>query len=383
MLFRDVLGQEQVKKRLIQSVRDNRISHAQLFFGPEGTGKLPLAIAYAQYMCCEHPSEDDSCGSCPSCIKYNKLIHPDLHFAFPVVNTKKGAGKTVSDHFIVQWRETVTANPYISENQWYGVIDAENKQGFISRNESNEVLRKLSLKSYEAPYKVLIIWLAEKMNASAANALLKLIEEPPDRTVFLLVAEHTDQIIPTILSRTQMIRISPLDELAIRSGLLARFPGDEKLIEDVIRRSNGNFSTAAQLMESGEQEREHFEEFVFLMRKCYGREIVELHRWTEKVSGWGRERLKLFLSYALRMIRENFMLNLQQKEITYLSEKEADFSIRFSPFIHQGNVFAMAAEFQRAIEHIEANGYAKLVLLDLAIKNILLLKQPAPADQGN
>jgi DNA polymerase-3 subunit delta' len=383
MLFRNVLGQEPVKKRLIQSVRDNRISHAQLFFGPEGTGKLPLAIAYAQYMCCEHPSEDDSCGSCPSCIKYNKLAHPDLHFAFPVVNTNRGAGKSVSDHFIEQWRETVTANPYISENQWYGVIDAENKQGFISRNESNEVLRKLSLKSYEAPYKVLIIWLAEKMNASAANALLKLIEEPPDRTVFLLVAEHTDQIIPTILSRTQMIRIAPLDEKAIRVGLQERFSGDEKLIEDVIRRSNGNFSTAVQLMESGEQEREHFEEFIFLMRKCYGREIIELHRWTEKVAGWGRERLKLFLSYALRMIRENFMLNLQQKEITYLSEREADFSMRFSPFIHQGNVFAMAAEFQRAIEHIEANGYAKLVLLDLAIKNILLLKQPAPADQGS
>lgn len=383
MLFRDVLGQEPVKKRLIQSVRDNRISHAQLFFGPEGTGKLPLAIAYAQYMCCEHPSEDDSCGSCPSCIKYNKLAHPDLHFAFPVVNTKKGAGKTVSDHYIEQWRETIVENPYISENQWYGVINAENKQGFISRNESNEVLRKLSLKSYEAPYKVLIIWLAEKMNASAANALLKLIEEPPDRTVFLLVAEHTDQIIPTILSRTQMIRIAPLNEGAIRHGLQERFPGDEKLIEDVIRRSNGNFSTAVQLMESGEQEQEHFEEFIFLMRNCYRREIVELHRWTEKVAGWGRERLKVFLSYALRMIRENFMLNLQQKEITYLSEKEADFSMRFSPFIHQGNVFDMAAEFQRAIEHIEANGYAKLVLLDLAIKNIMLLKQPAPVDQDN
>jgi DNA polymerase III subunit delta' len=383
MLFRDVLGQEQVKKRLIQSVRDNRISHAQLFFGPGGTGKLPLAIAYAQYMCCEKPSEEDSCGSCPSCIKYSKLAHPDLHFAFPVVNTKKGAGKSISDHFIGQWRETITTNPYISENQWYGVIGAENKQGFISRNESNEVLRKLSLKSYEAPYKVLIIWLAEKMNASAANALLKLIEEPPDRTVFLLVAEHTDLILPTILSRTQMIRIAPLDEKAIRSGLQERFPGDEMLIEDVIRRSNGNFSTVVQLMESGEQEQEHFEEFIFLMRKCYGREIVELHRWTDKVSGWGRERLKLFLSYALRMIRENFMLNLQQKEITYLSEREADFSMRFSPFIHQGNVFTMAAEFQRAIEHIEANGYAKLVLLDLAIKNILLLKQPAPVDQGS
>ena len=380
MQFKEVLGQEQVKSRLIRSVRDGRISHAQLFFGPEGAGSLPLAIAYAQYMCCADPVEDDACGSCPSCIKYSKLAHPDLHFVFPVVNIKGKAGKTVSDHYIMQWREAVTGNPYISENQWYEVIGAANMQGLIGKSESNDVLRKLSLKSYEAPYKVLIIWLAEKMHASAANALLKFIEEPPDRTVILMVAEHTDQILPTILSRTQRIRIGALDSEGVRSGLEVRFPGEEGRIDDVVRRSNGNFSTAMQLMTSGELENEHFEEFVFLMRKSYGREIVELHRWTERIAGWGRERLKLFLTYGLRMIRENFMLNLKQKEITYLSQKEDEFSARFSPFIHQGNVFKMVEEFQRAIEHIGANGYPKLVLLDLAIKNILLLKQPAPVE---
>ncbi len=381
MLFREVLGQEQVKRRLIQSVKDNRVSHAQLFFGPEGNGKLPLAIAYARYMCCENPSDDDSCGTCPSCIKYGKFVHPDLHFVFPVV--KKEKGYEVCDDFLVKWREVLTSNPYISENQWYEVIRAGNKQGLIGKNESDAVARKLSLKSFEAPYKVMIIWLPEKMNLTAANKLLKLLEEPPSATVFLLVSEQTDSILPTIRSRTQMIRIGPLEEESIRKELQVRFPDDRGMIEDVIRRSNGNFSLATQLIEAGEMELEHFEEFGYFMRKCYGRDIVELHRWTEKIAGWGRERQKLFLSYALRMIRENFMLNLRQEEITFLTQKEQEFSVRFSAFIHPGNVFDMAGEFQRAIEHIEANGYAKLILLDLAIKNILLLKQPAPVENGN
>jgi DNA polymerase-3 subunit delta' len=269
----------------------------------------------------------------------------------------------------------VIAHPYISEHQWYEVMGAENKQGFISRSESSAVLRKLSLKSYESEFKVLVVWLAEKMNASAANSLLKLLEEPPQKTIFLLVSENTDLILPTILSRTQMIRIPPLDPQSIRDGLQQRYPGKEEMVQDVIRRSNGNYSTAVQLMESDELDNEHFEEFVFLMRKCYMREIIEIQKWTERIAPWGRERLKMFLTYGLRLIRENFMLNLQQEEITFMSRKESEFSRKFSAFIHQGNVFSMAREFERAIDHIEANGQAKIVLLDLAIKNILLLKQ--------
>lgn len=375
MQFKAVLGQEQVKNKLIRSVGDQRISHAQLFFGPPGTGKLPLAIAYAQYICCADRKEDDSCGVCPSCVKFSKLAHPDLHFVFPVVNLKQSGSKTVSDDYIAKWRETIVANPYISENQWYEVMGAENKQGFISRSESSTVLRKLSLKSYESEYKVLILWLAEKMNAPAANSLLKLLEEPPQKTVFLLVSENTDHILPTILSRTQMIRIPPLDPASIERGLQERFPGKEAMAQDVIRRANGNYGTALALMESDELDNEHFNEFVFLMRKCYMREIIEIQNWTERIAGWGRERLKMFLSYSLRLIRENFMLNLHQEQITYMSRREADFSQKFSAFIHQGNVFSMAREFELAIDHIEANGQAKIILLDLAIKNILLLKQ--------
>lgn len=380
MQFRDVLGHEQVKARLIKTAREARISHAQMFFGPPGTGKLPLAIAYARYMCCTDPGVDDACGVCPSCAKIAKLAHPDLHFVFPVVNPKQGSVKAVSDHYIDKWREAVIANPYLSENQWYDAIGAENKQGFISRQESNEVLRKLSMKSYESEYKVLIIWLAEKMNPPAANSLLKLIEEPPQKTIFLLISEHTDHILPTIISRTQMIRIPPLTPESIRAGLAERYPGKEALAGEVIQRANGNFSTAVELMESGEQEQEHFDEFVFLMRKCYGREIVDIQKWADKMARLGRERLKLFLAYCLRMIRENFILNLQQNEISFMSSQEGEFSRRFAPFIHQGNVFSMAEEFEKAIDHIEANGQPRIVLLDLAIKNIFLLKQKAQAE---
>lgn len=380
MQFREIIGQEEIKKRLIRTVTDERISHALLFFGPTGVGKLPLALAYAQYISCSDRTDEDSCGTCHSCIKYSKLAHPDLHFVFPVVNTGQGAQKTVSDNYIQHWRTAITSNAYITENQWYEIIGAENKQGFISRTESSEVLRKLSLKSYEADYKVLIIWLAEKMNPPAANALLKLIEEPPAKTLFLLISENTDQIIPTILSRTQMIRVGPLPNEAIKAGLSERYPDDNEMINDVIRRVNGDFSLALQLMESGAMDSESFDEFVYLMRKCYGREIIDIQKWTEKMAGWGRERLKQFLTYSLRMIRENFILNLKQEKISYLTKKEAEFSAKFSPFIHTGNVFRMAKEFELAIEHIESNGYAKLILLDLAIKNILLLKEPAPVD---
>ncbi len=383
MQFKEVLGQQQVKDKLIRSVKEERISHAQLFFGPPGTGKLPLAIAYARYICCTDPQEDDACGVCPSCVKFAKLAHPDLHFVFPVVNLKKAGSKTISDDYIERWRETIIENAYISENQWYEIMGAENKQGFISRAESSTVLRKLSLKSYESDYKVLILWLAEKMNAAAANSLLKLLEEPPQKTVFLLVSENTDHILPTILSRTQMIRIPPLDPQSIHDGLQERFPGKESMTEDVIRRSNGNYSTALQLMESDELDNEHFGEFVFMMRKCYMREIIEIQKWTERIAGWGRERLKLFLAYGLRLIRENFMLNLQQQEVTYMSKKEEEFSQKFSAFIHQGNVFDMVREFERAIDHIEANGQARIVLLDLAIKNILLLKQQQPQSKSS
>ncbi len=380
MKFSEVLGQEEIKQRLIRTVKEERISHAQLFFGPSGVGKLPLAIAYAQYISCENRTELDSCGTCPSCIKFAKLVHPDLHFVFPVFTNKEVKTNPVSDHFIEQWRTILDINPYLTENQWYEAIGAENKQGLISKHESTSILRKLSLKSYEGEYKVMIIWLPEKMNASAANSLLKSIEEPYSKTIFLLISENTELILPTILSRTQMIRVAPLKSENIAEGLQKNFPEAQELIEDVIRRSNGNYSKALQMMVSDELDNTHFEEFTYFMRKCYKREIIDINTWVERMAGLGRERLKLFFSYCLRMIRENFVLNLKQNDISFLSKKEDEFSQKFSAFIHSGNVYDLTSEFEKASQHIEANGYARLVLMDLAIKTILLLKQPEKTD---
>jgi len=380
MKFSEVLGQGEIKQRLIRTVQEERISHALLFFGPSGVGKLPLAIAYVQYISCENKTDVDSCGVCASCIKFGKLAHPDLHFVFPVLTNKEVKTNPVSDHFIEQWRTSLDANPYLTENQWYEAIGAENKQGLISKHESTSILRKLSLKSYEGGYKMMIIWLPEKMNAAAANSLLKSIEEPYSKTIFLLVSENTEVILPTILSRTQMIRVAPLKSENIREGLLKNFPDAAELVDDVIRRSNGDYSKALQMIASDEQDNLHFEEFTFFMRKCYQREIIEINTWVERMAGLGRERLKLYFVYSLRMIRENFILNLKQKEISFLSSKEDEFSQRFSAFIHTANVENLTIEFEKASHHIEANAYARLVLMDLAIKTIMLLKQPAETE---
>ncbi len=377
MLFREVLGHNDLKERLIRTVSEERIHHAQMFVGPPGSGKLALALAYARYISCQQRGESEACGSCPSCLKYDKLAHPDLHFVYPVMTNKQVSKNPVSDHFIDSWRKAIGENPYLSENQWYEAIGAENKQGYISRQESSEILQKLSLKSYESEYKIMIIWLPEKMNRSSANTLLKMIEEPPPKTLFLMVAENTEIILPTILSRAQMIRVPPLDEESVRQGLMNLFPDDPGLVDDVVRRASGNFSTARQLLENEEMDRLHFDQFTDFMRKCYKREIIALNDWVESISGLGRERIKLFLAYGLRMVRENFILHLEQPQITYLTRREADFSANFSAFIHPGNAGEIATEFQEAIRHIEANGYPRIILMDLSVKTILLLKRPA------
>lgn len=379
MLFKDVIGQDEIKSRLIRTVQDQRISHAQMLFGPAGTGKLPLAIAYAQFIHCRDRGDEDACGTCPSCVKYAKLVHPDLHFSFPVVKKTGSTDNPVSDLYLGNWRETLLAHPYMSENQWYEAIGAENKQGLISRFESNSIIRKLNLKSYEGEYKILIMWLAEKMHPAAANSLLKLIEEPPDKTLFLLISENTDAILPTILSRTQLIRCLPVENRSMKKGLLAAYPNADDLVDDVVRRSNGDYSLAVRIMEDESNALAYLDDFIFLMRKCYGREIIEISGWIDKIAGLGREKLKDFLAYCLRMIRENFMLNLGQDAISFLSAREEEFSRKFSAFIHPGNAAQMAAEFEKAISHVEANGFARLVLLDLSIRIILLLKRESEA----
>ena len=379
MLFKEIIGQREVKEKLLSLVQKDRTPHALMLFGPGGTGKLPLAVAMAQYLACTNRQEDDSCGACSSCIKFGKLVHPDLHFVYPVMRTGSMSTPPISDDYAEVWREALLRDSYLTENQWYEALGAENKQGIINVKESESIIRKLGFKPYESEYRMIVIWLPEKMNQSAANKLLKLIEEPPAKTLILMVSDHTDKILPTIMSRTQLLHVPPIEDAAIREGLMQIEQSDRQLVEDAVSRANGNFSMALQTLRQDEMELHHFNLFTELMRLCYARNIIEINGWVERVAGAGRERQKQMIDYSLRLLRENFILHLDNESLNYMSAKELAFSTRFSPYIHAGNVHALAEAFTLAGNHIEANGNPRIVLLDLSIGIIKLLMQKAPS----
>jgi DNA polymerase-3 subunit delta' len=379
MLFKEIIGQQEVKGKLLSLVREDRTPHAMMLFGPEGTGKLALAVAMTQYLACNDRQEDDSCGVCPSCIKFGKLVHPDLHFIVPVLKTGSMTAPPVSDDYAVEWREALLADFYMTESQWYESLGAENKQGIINVKESENIIRKLAFKPYESDYRMVVVWLPEKMNQPAANKLLKLIEEPPEKTLILMVSEHTNKILPTILSRTQLFHVPPISGADLREGLMKLGQGDQQQIEDAVLRANGNMSTALQTLRQDDVERQHFELFTELMRLSYARDIVQINGWVERVAGMGRERQKQVIDYSLRLLRENFILHMENDSLNYMSAKESEFSRKFSPFIHEGNVHALAEAFTLAGNHIEANGNARIILMDLSIGVIRLLMQKATA----
>jgi len=379
MLFKEIIGQQEVKDKLLSLVRDDRTPHALMLFGPPGTGKLALGVAMIQFLACNNRQQEDACGACPSCLKFSKLVHPDLHFVFPVLKTTKVTRDPVSDHFMEEWREAFLSNPYLSENQWYEAIGAENKQGVINKEESLQIIRKLGFKHYESDYRMLVIWLPEKMNLAAANKLLKLIEEPPEKTLILMVSESTDKILPTILSRTQLLQVPPLSESMIREGLQQQESPDQQLLDDAINKANGNFNTALQTLRQDENEMHYFELFTRLMRLCYARSIIEVNDWVDQVAGLGRERQKQLIDYSLRLLRENFMLHMVSGELNYMSRMENEFSQKFNPFIHAGNIHELVESFSLAGNHIEANGNPRIILMDLSIRAIRLLMQKAPA----
>ena len=374
MQFSEVIGQHEVKQRLIQSVSENRIAHAQLFLGPEGSGTLTLAIAYAQYINCSNRGADDSCGVCSSCNKYQKLIHPDLHFAYPVASNKTVTKDPVSEDFISNWRNLVLQSPYFTLLQWYEEIDIENKQGIIGKNESQEIIRRLNLKSYEAEYKVMIIWMAERMNDSAANKLLKMIEEPPAKTIFILIAENQGQIIPTILSRTQLIKVPKIENNDLFGYIKAKFNYSDSLVSDAVKLANGNYIKALQVFDSDRENSLNFDKFTSLMRLCWKRDVIGLMAWCDEVSSLGREQQKNLLAYSQRMIRENYVMNCRVPQLALLTEKEQNFSNNFYSFIHSQNVATITDELNKAQYHIEANANGRVVFLDMALKLIKLIK---------
>ena len=371
MQFKAIIGQEDIKGQLTKAVREGRIPHAQLFTGPSGVGKLQLAIAYAQYLACPNRTDTDSCGTCPSCLQYRKLQHPDLHFAYPIV--KDDRGDTCTD-FAEQWRTILLEQPYFDLDDWYKALGVESKQGMIYEKESSEILRQLSLKAFADGFKTMIIWQPEKMNTVCANKLLKLLEEPPEKTNFILVSEHPEQLLTTILSRVQQVYIPRLSNELMT----------ERFGADIAHIANGSYLTALKLVESESERETYFDQFVALMRNAWlvGHKknydaLQSLKKWSLEIadSKVGRERQKAFLQYAQQQLRENYIANLQQPDLNYQTAKEQDFSKNFAPFIHDGNVEKLMDELQKAEVQIGQNGNAKIIFFDLCLQFIVLIKK--------
>ena len=372
MSFQSVIGQSELKHQLTQTVREGRTAHAQLFWGNEGCGALPLALALAQYFHCPNRTEQDACGVCPACNKIQKLIHPDLHFVVPVNSTKEvpAEKKPVTDHFIAQWREALSANPYLTEQEWYKTIGIENKQGNISVHEASKVIEKLNYKPFEAEYKIMIIWLPERMNTQAANRLLKLIEEPPDKTLFFLVSEDMMHIIATIRSRTQPVRVPPIEEDALTEKLREQFSLPESHAGKLARTAAGSYSEALRLMQSEQETGEHFKRFADLMRTAYAADGLALLNWAEDAAQWGREQQKSFLLYAERLLRESFMFNRQSDNVVYLLGEEETFAKKISPFVNERNIMGIYSLFNTAMAHLAQNANTKILFTDLALQMV-------------
>ncbi len=379
MKFSEVIGQKAVKQQLLRSVKEQRISHAQLFTGPSGVGKLALAIAYAQYIACKDKQGDDSCGACPSCVKFNKLAHPDFHFTVPLASTKKitKAEQLISSNFMTEWREFVLDNPYAGLNDWFAKIGIENKQGNINVHESADILKKLSLKPYEGEYRLLIVWMPEKMNPQCANKLLKIIEEPPQKTVFLLVTEDPEDLLPTILSRVQMVKVPKITDEDMAAGLQARFELDDKQLRHIITLSEGSYYTALKMSGHDESAEVHTDKFVEWMRNCYAMKVSELLEFSEEMAKSGRERQKVFLNHAISLLRKALLLNFDVDDLVKIADdSEEEFLTKFAPFVHGSNTPDLIAEFDKAVYHIERNAYAKITFMDLSLKIHDLLRVP-------
>jgi len=384
LLFADIIGQEATKRQLRQFAREGRIPHAQLFTGISGIGKLQLALAYAQYLNCPNRTEEDSCGTCPTCLQFQHLQHPDLHFAFPIVKTDAG---DTCDAFLEPWRQIILDKHYFDLDDWYKALGVETKQGMIYEKESQEILRKLSLKAYGNGYKFMIIWQPEKMNIASANKLLKLLEEPPAQTVFLLVSEHPEQLLSTIQSRVQTIRV-PRIEKEVIADALTREGIPSETAADIARIANGSYLTARKKADESEENQQELRDFIALFRDAYTVGVLKdpqkkyeslkrLRQWSIEMadSFVGREKQKHFLQYAQQQVRENYIRNMAQPELNYQLAAERDFSVKFAPFIHNGNVEGIMSQLETAERQIEQNGNAKVIFFDLCLQMVVLIKR--------
>jgi DNA polymerase III subunit delta' len=378
VLFSNIIGQEEVKQRLIRSFHEGRIAHALMFLGPEGSGNLPLALAFANYVCCAHRTHSDSCGSCATCRKFESLNFPDLSFSFPFFNKSKSgeSGTTTCDDWFGEFREQVLENPYLSDINWRESLTEENKQFHVSVAEAANIVRKLSLKSFEGGYKFHILWMPEYLRVDTANKLLKTLEEPTKNTVFLLVANNTENILSTILSRVQVIQIPKIADATIVDSLKERGIGKETAA-DIAHYANGNWNLALQLAASADPNQALTRTFVDWMRACYRKEMTQLARFSEERHAETRGDQQRFLRYALSQIRDNLVLNYAGHELVRMNAGEREFSVKFSPFINDTNAIEMMDLLTEADSDIGRNTYSKMTFMDISLKMYYLLHRKA------
>jgi len=374
MLFNEIIGQTHIKNHLKTSADNGRIPHAQLFVGKEGSGTLATAIAYAQYLLCNTSPDADSCN-----LKCSNLAHPDLHFAFPVATNDKVKKHPVSNLFLNDWRSFIKEQPYGSLFNWFQHIGVENKQGQIGVDEAEQIVKSLQLKSYEGGYKVMLIWMAEKMNTSAANKLLKLIEEPPEKTVFLLITEDQEQILNTILSRCQLLHFPVLSENDIADALVSRESSFHSEASKIAHQAEGNYNKALHLLKHDSSDLVFEKWFVLWVRTAFKAKgnatvVQKLIEWSDTIAKSGRETQKSFLHYCLQFFRQALLANYNAKELVFLETQTQGFTLdKFAPFIHSANIIEIEKEVSEALYHIERNGNAKIIMLDLSIKLTKLL----------
>lgn len=368
MTFDEVIGQEEAKQRLKQMHTNGKLPHAMMLCGPKGCGKMALAMAFACYLL-------DSSDKQKAMLA--KMEHPDLHFTFPTIKLPSMGTdhKPVSDDFIREWRRMIIRNPYFTMDQWMAEIGAENQQAIITAGESDSLTRKLSLKSSQGGYKVSVIWLPERMNIECANKLLKLIEEPPRQTVFIMVCEEPSKLLETIRSRTQRIDIKKIDNDSIEQALVSKRGISQEAAKRIARLANGNWQKAIEELQADSENELFLDMYQSLMRLAYMRNIKELKKWSEVISSYGREKQKRFLDFFLRLTRENFMYNFGNPEIVYMTRNEEEFASKFARFVNENNILQIYDLANRATRDIGQNANSKIVFFDLALQMIVLLLQ--------
>lgn len=366
----DIIGQRETGRMLKQEVATGRMAHALLFTGPRGAGKLPLALALGRRLCCTHPTDDgEACGRCTACLGWEKLAHADAHFVFPIAGTKN-----TCDDYLPRWREMILENPYTDLSRWNELMGAGNAQPMIYATEADRILRKLSLRSATGGWRVVVIWLPERMNEACANKMLKLLEEPPSKTAFLMVSEEPERLLATIISRTQRIYVPRISETDLSEALYTRYGQTTDEAVALAHRADGNLLKALELASKSSEQAHCFELFTQLMRLAWKRDIRGMKTWSEEVATLGRERQKTFLEYAQRMVRENFIANFHRPEMNYMGMEEQQFALRFAPFIHERNVTGITDLLARAQEHVAQNVNPRMVFFDVILNMTVLIK---------